>query len=192
MEKRSDFQLVLLFGSAKLPRRPHASSGVRPLVLPKPLTVNETLFTLPTLVGSLSGVEPVVDLQFLGSGVAFPADAANEWPVVNVSLIMCVQVGVDLKCLSADGTGVGPLPRVLHLMEFEGGSSVETSAAKRAEEGPLARMDALVNLYVALVDEPFAAVRAWVSLLLHVGFHMFLQLLLDVELNAAAAAEEEL
>lgn len=77
-------------------------------------------------------------------------------------------------------------------MQLEGGSRVEAPAALGAEERFLPGVDALVNLYVALIDEPLAAVGTRVSLLLHVGFHVVFQLLLFAELNAAAAAEEKL
>lgn len=69
---------------------------------------------------------------------------------------------------------------------------METSAALGAQERFLASVDALVNLDVALIDEPLAAVGTRVGLLLDVGFHVFLQLFLLTELYAAAAAEEEL
>lgn len=161
-------------------------------MLPQTLAVNEALPTFSTLVGSLSGVKPVVHLQFLRSGVAFPTDATNERSVFNVGLVMCGQVRVYPKRLPTDGARERPLPRVLHLMQLERGSSVETSAALGAEERFLPSMDALVNLYVALIDEPLATVRTRVGLLLDVGFHMFFQLFFFIELNAAAAAEEKL
>lgn len=69
---------------------------------------------------------------------------------------------------------------------------METPAALRAEERPLPRVDALVDLYVALVDEPLAAVGTRVGLLLDVGLHVLLQLLLFAKLNTTAAAEEKL
>lgn len=78
-----------LFGSAQLPGWSDALPSMRALVLPQTLAVNEALPTLSTLVGSLPGVKPVVHLQFLRSGVAFPADTANERPVSNVGLVMC-------------------------------------------------------------------------------------------------------
>lgn len=69
---------------------------------------------------------------------------------------------------------------------------METSAALGAEERFLPSMDALVNLYVALIDEPLATVGTRVGLLLNVGFHVLFQLFFFVELNATAAAEQKL
>lgn len=142
-------------------------------MLPQTLAVNEALPTFPTLVGSLSGVKPVVHLQFLSSGVALPTDATNERSIFNVGLVMCRQVRVYPKRLPTDGTCERPLPGVLHLMQLERGGQVETSAALGAEERFLPSMDPLVNLYVAFIDEPLATVGTRVGLLLHVGFHMF-------------------
>ena len=77
-------------------------------------------------------------------------------------------------------------------MQLERGSRVESSAALGAQERLLPCVDALVDLYVAFVDEPLATVGTRVALLLDVGFHMFFQLFFVVELDATAAAEEEL
>lgn len=44
-------------------------------------------------------------------------------------------------------------------MQLERGSRVKTSAALGAEEWFLPSVDALVDLYVALIDEPLATVR---------------------------------
>lgn len=77
-------------------------------------------------------------------------------------------------------------------MQLKRGSCVETSAALGAEERFLPSMDALVNLYVALIDEPLATVGTRVGLLLYVGFHVFFQLFFFIELNTTAAAEEKL
>lgn len=187
----SDVQSGFLLGSAKLSSGSNPSSSVSALVLPKPLAVDEALPTLTALVGSLSRVEPVMHLQFLGSGVAFPAHAADERSVFNVSLVMCCEIGVYAEGLPADGTCVGPLPRVPHLMQLEGGCCVEASAALGAEERFLPGVNALVNLYVALVDELLPAVGTRVALLFDVGFHVLFQLLFVSELNTAAAAEEE-
>lgn len=77
-------------------------------------------------------------------------------------------------------------------MQLEGGSSVEASATLGAEERFFPSVDALVNLDVALIDEPLATVRTWIALLLYMSFHMFFQLFFLTELNAAATAEEKL
>lgn len=161
-------------------------------MLPQTLAVNKALPTFAALVGSLSGVKPVVHLQFLRSRVTFPADAADERPVFDVRLVMCRQIRVYPKRLPADGARERSLPGVLHLVQLQGGSRVETSAALGAEERFLPGVYALVNLYVALVDEPLAAVRTRVGFLLDVGFHVLLQLFFLIELNATAAAEEKL
>lgn len=190
-KRLSDVQSSFLLGSSKLPSGSNPSASVGALVLPQPLAVDEALPTLAALVGSLSRVKPVVHLQFLGSGVAFPADAADERPLFNVSLVVCCQIGVDAEGLPADGARVGPLPRVAHLMQLEGGSGVEASAALGAEEGFLPGVNALVDLDVALVDELLPTVGAGVALLLRVGLHVLLQLVFVGELDAAAAAEDE-
>lgn len=134
----------------------------------------------------------MVHLQLLGSGVALPADAAGERSVFDVRLVMCRQVRVYPKRLPADRACVRPLPGVLHLVQLERGSRVETTAALRAEERFLPGMYTLVDLYVALVDELLAAVGTRVGLRLDVRFHVLFQLCLFAELNATAAAEEKL
>lgn len=187
----SDVQSSFLLGSAQLPRGSNPSSSVSALVLPQPLTVDEALPTLAALVGSLSRVKPVMHLQLLGSGVAFPADATDERSVFNVSLVMCCEIGVYAEGLPADGTCVRPFPRVPHLMQLEGGCRVEASATLGAEERFLPGVNALVNLYVAFVDELLPTVGTRVALLFDVGFHVIFQLLLVRELNCAAAAEDE-
>lgn len=83
-----DVKPGLLFWSTKLSGWPDASSSMCALMLPKALTINETLPTIPALVGSLSGMKSVVHLQFLCSGVAFSTNATNEWPVFNMGLVM--------------------------------------------------------------------------------------------------------
>lgn len=187
----SDVQSGFLLGSAKLSSGSNPSSSVSALVLPQPLAVDEALPTLAALVGSLSRVKPVMHLQFLGSGVAFPADTTDERPLFNVSLVMCCEIGVYAEGLPADGTCVRPFPRMPHLMQLEGGCCVEASAALGAEEGFLPGVNALVNLYVALIDKLLPTVGTRVALLFDVGFHMLFQLLFVSELNAAAAAEDE-
>lgn len=190
-KRLSDVQSGFLLGSAKLPGGSNPPASVGALVLPQPLTVDETLPTLATLVGSLPRVKPVMHLQFLGSGVAFPADAADERPVFNVGVVMCCEIGVYAEGLPADGTRVGPFPRVPHLVQLEGGRRVEASAALGAEEGFLPGVNALVNLDVALVDELLSTVGTRVALLFDVGFHVLFQLVFVSELNTAAAAEDE-
>lgn len=89
----------LLLGSAELSRGPYAPPSVSALMLPKTLTIDEALPTLSTLIGSLSCVNPVVNLQLLSSGITLPADTTEERSVLNVGLVMCDQVGVDAKLL---------------------------------------------------------------------------------------------
>lgn len=84
-----DVQPDLLLRSTELSGWPNASSSMCALMLPQTLAVNEALPTLCTLIWSLAGVKPVVHLQFLSSGVAFPTDTTDERPVFNVGLIMC-------------------------------------------------------------------------------------------------------
>lgn len=84
-----DVQPGFLLRSAQLSGWPDAFSSMCALMLPQTLAVDEALPALSALVGSLSSVEPVVHLQFLCSGVAFPTDATNEGPVFNVGLVMC-------------------------------------------------------------------------------------------------------
>lgn len=84
-----DVQPGILLRSTELSGWPDAFSSMCALMLPQTLAVNEALPTFSTLVGSLSGVKPVVHLQFLRSGVAFPTDATNERSVFNVGLVMC-------------------------------------------------------------------------------------------------------
>lgn len=187
----SDVQSGFLLGSAKLSSGSNPSSSVSALVLPQPLTVDEALPTLAALVGSLSRVKPVMHLQFLGSGVAFPADATDKRSLFNVSLVMCCEIGVYAEGLPADGTRVRPFPRVPHLVQLEGGCSVEASAALGAEERFLPGVNALVNLYVALVDKLLPTVGTRVALLFDVCFHVLFQLPFVSELNTAAAAEDE-
>lgn len=103
---------------------------------------------------------------------------------------MCCEVRVNPKCLPAKGTREQPFARMPHLMQFERGRRVETSATLGAQERLLACVDALVDLYVALIDEPFAAVRAGIGPLFEVGFHVFFQFFLLLELNATTTAEE--
>lgn len=187
----SDVQLGFLLGSSKLPGGSNPSSSVGALVLPQPLAVDEALPTLAALVGSLPRVKPVVHLQLLGSGVAFPADAADERPLFDVSLVVCCEIGVYAEGLPAYRAGVGPFPGVAHLMQLEGGSGVEAAAALGAEEGFLPGVNALVDLDVALVDELLPTVGAGVALLFGVGLHVLFQLLFVGELDSAAAAEDE-
>ena len=68
---------------------------------------------------------------------------------------------------------------------------MEASAALGAQERFLTSMDALVDLYVAFIDEPLATVRTRVGLFLDMGFHVFLHLFFLIELNTTAAAEEK-
>lgn len=68
---------------------------------------------------------------------------------------------------------------------------MEASATLGAEEGFLAGVDALMDLYVALIDELLATVGTRVGLLLDVRFHVFFQLFRFAELKATAAAEEK-
>lgn len=187
----SDVQSGFLFGSAKLSGGSNPSSSMSALVLPQALTVDEALPTLAALVGSLSRVKPVMHFQFLGSGVAFSADATDKRSLFNVSLVMCCEIGVYAEGLSADGACVRSFLRVPHLMQLEGGCCVESSAALGAKERLLPGVNALVNLYVALVDELLPTVRARVALFFHVGFHVLFQLLFVIELNTAAATEDE-
>lgn len=104
---------------------------------------------------------------------------------------MCREIRVDAEGLPADGTGVRPFSRVPHLMQLERGRRVEASAALGAEEGFLPGVNALVNLYVALIDELLPTVGTGVALLFDVAFHVLFQLLFVSELHAAAAAEDE-
>lgn len=89
IDRLLDVQSGFLLRSTELSGWPDASSSMCALMLPQTLSVNEALPTLSTLVGSLSSVQPVVHLQFLSSGVAFPTDATNERSVFNVGLVMC-------------------------------------------------------------------------------------------------------
>lgn len=104
---------------------------------------------------------------------------------------MCREIRVYAEGLPADGTCVRPFSRVPHLMQLERGRRVEASAALGAEERFLPGVNALVNLYVALIDELLPTVGTRVALLFDVGFHVLFQLLFVSELNAAAAAEDE-
>lgn len=141
---------------------------MRALVLPQTLAVDEALAALGALVGPLARVQPAVHLQLLCARVAFAAGVADEGPVFDVCLVVSRQVRVDSESLPAEGAGEGSLARVLHLVQFEGGGRVEGAAALRAEEGLLTSVDALVDLDVALVDEPLATVGTRVALLLDV------------------------
>lgn len=58
------------------------------LVLPQTLTVNEALATLSAFVGSLSRVKPVVHLEFLSSGIAFPTNITDERSIFDMGLVM--------------------------------------------------------------------------------------------------------
>lgn len=69
---------------------------------------------------------------------------------------------------------------------------MESPATLGAEERPLPSMDALVDLYVALIDELLATVGTRVGLLLGVSFHVFFQLFFFIKLNTTSAAEEKL
>lgn len=104
---------------------------------------------------------------------------------------MCREIGVYAEGLPADGARVGPFSRVPHLVQLERGRRVEASAALGAEERFLPGVNALVNLYVALIDELLPTVGTRVALLFDVGFHVLLQLLFVSELSAAAAAEDK-
>lgn len=104
---------------------------------------------------------------------------------------MCREIRVYPEGLPADGAGVGPFSRVPHLVQLERGRRVEASAALGAEERFLPGVNALVNLYVALIDELLPTVGTRVALLFDVGFHVLLQLLFVSELSAAAAAEDK-
>lgn len=69
---------------------------------------------------------------------------------------------------------------------------MEPFTTLEAEERLFPCMDALVNLYVTLIDEPLATVRAGEGLFFNVAFHVLFQLLFVLELNATAATEMEL
>lgn len=161
-------------------------------MLSQTLAVDEAFSTISALVGSLPGVKPVVHLQLLGSGVAFPTHPADERSIFNVGLVMCCEIRVYPEFLPADGAGERLLSGVLHLVQLERGRRVEASTTLGAEERFLPSMEALVNLDVTFIDELLATVGARVRLLLDVGLHMLFQLLFFSELNAAAAAEEKL
>ena len=88
LDRLLDVQSGMLFGSAKSPGWPDAFSSMCALVLAQSLAVNEAFPTFSTFIGSLSSVKPVVDLQFLGPGVAFPTYTTNEWSVFDVGLVM--------------------------------------------------------------------------------------------------------
>lgn len=77
-------------------------------------------------------------------------------------------------------------------MQFERRSCVEASATLGAQERFLTSMNALVYLYVALIDKPLATVRTRVGLFLDMGFHVFVHLFFLIKLNTTAAAEEKL
>lgn len=67
---------------------------------------------------------------------------------------------------------------------------MEAPATLGAEVRSLSGVNAPVDVYVALIDEPLAAVGAGEALLLDVGLHVFVQLLLVFELNVTAVADE--
>lgn len=83
-------RLDLLFGSAELFGRSDASSSMCVLMLSQPLAVNKTLSAISALIRSFSSVKPLVNLQFLCSGIAFSTDITNKRPALNVGLVMCV------------------------------------------------------------------------------------------------------
>lgn len=56
LDQLFDVQRGVLLGSTELSGWSDALTGVRSLMLPQTLPVNEALPALPTLVGSLSGV----------------------------------------------------------------------------------------------------------------------------------------